>query len=508
MNNPGDVTEQLSPAQLKNNSEFTADVLKLVGGTTVAQLLVILAAPILTRLYGPEAFGISALFSSVTSIVVVVACLRYELAILLGKRDQEAADMFGVSLISVLLISTITVLIVWFGQQPFIQFLRAPQLARYLWLAPLAILFGGALLALNGWISRKRYFGRLSAAKLITSVAATSIQLVAGLAGYATGGSLIIAGLVGSVLSALMLGGMVWRDNGQILRESISRQGMILGIKRYRKFPLYDTWAALLNAISWQTPILLLSAFFSSTVVGHYSLAMMVLEVPMSLLGSSIAQVFFQRAAMAKFEGNHAFLVEGTFLRLATIGIFPFLMLSLTGKEIFMLIFGASWTEAGVFVQILALWIFFVFIVSPIMPLLPVFEKQRSFLLFNMILFTTRAGALIIGGLLNDILIALALLTFAGVANYAGIGLWLLHKAGVPLHRVLTILKKCLLYCVPYLILASIAKWVLLLAPESILLIVGLSAIPYYAMVIRDDEALQPLIHHIYQNIRNYILSL
>jgi hypothetical protein len=44
------------------SSSFTTDVLKLVTGTTFAQFIVILASPLLTRLYGPEAFGFLALF--------------------------------------------------------------------------------------------------------------------------------------------------------------------------------------------------------------------------------------------------------------------------------------------------------------------------------------------------------------------------------------------------------------------------------------------------------------
>jgi O-antigen/teichoic acid export membrane protein len=51
---------------------FTADVLKLVTGTTLAQIIVVLASPLLTRLYGPEAFGFFALFTSITSIILVV----------------------------------------------------------------------------------------------------------------------------------------------------------------------------------------------------------------------------------------------------------------------------------------------------------------------------------------------------------------------------------------------------------------------------------------------------
>ncbi len=80
------------------SSSFTTDVLKLVTGTTFAQFIVILASPLLTRLYGPEAFGFLALFTSITSIIGVIACMHYEMRIILPKTDEKAANLLGLSL--------------------------------------------------------------------------------------------------------------------------------------------------------------------------------------------------------------------------------------------------------------------------------------------------------------------------------------------------------------------------------------------------------------------------
>ncbi len=97
-------------------TSFASDVLKLVSGTAFAQGLTICASPFLTRLYGPEAFGTLALFVSITSIIGAIACLRYELAIMLPESDEEAANLLGVSLCFVVLISILTVPMVWLGR--------------------------------------------------------------------------------------------------------------------------------------------------------------------------------------------------------------------------------------------------------------------------------------------------------------------------------------------------------------------------------------------------------
>ena len=62
---------------LRKKTSFGSDVLTLVSGTTFAQILTILATPILTRLYGPEDFGLLALFLSITGILGTIVCLRY-----------------------------------------------------------------------------------------------------------------------------------------------------------------------------------------------------------------------------------------------------------------------------------------------------------------------------------------------------------------------------------------------------------------------------------------------
>ena len=80
-------------------SRFSTDVITLVKGTTVSLLITFLASPVITRLYGPEAFGLAALFTSIISLISVVACLSYEPAIVLPKSDEEAANVFGLCML-------------------------------------------------------------------------------------------------------------------------------------------------------------------------------------------------------------------------------------------------------------------------------------------------------------------------------------------------------------------------------------------------------------------------
>jgi O-antigen/teichoic acid export membrane protein len=79
-------------------SDFTKNILKLVSGTFIAQLLTILLAPILTRLYAPEVFGLFTLISSIFGVIALISGGRYEVAILLPKKDEDAANLLILSL--------------------------------------------------------------------------------------------------------------------------------------------------------------------------------------------------------------------------------------------------------------------------------------------------------------------------------------------------------------------------------------------------------------------------
>ena len=57
----------------------------LVVGNAIAQLLLILAIPLLSRLYSPAEFGLLSLFTATTAIVGSVVCGRYQFAVALPK---------------------------------------------------------------------------------------------------------------------------------------------------------------------------------------------------------------------------------------------------------------------------------------------------------------------------------------------------------------------------------------------------------------------------------------
>jgi O-antigen/teichoic acid export membrane protein len=476
------------------SSHFAIDVAKLVTGTTIANVITILASPILTRLYGPAAFGFFALFMSITGIIVTIACMRYELAIMLPKNDEEAVNLLVLSLSSVAIISLLTIPALYFGGDVILKLLGAPGLAPYLWFIPPFVFMSGIFLALRMWNLRTCHFTQLSVAQITNSAATTSTQVGAGLFGYATGGSLIGATLVGSFISLGYLGGQTWREDHAIIQKGFSIQGMISGMKRYRKFPMIDSGSALLNSISWQLPAFLLSAFFSPIIVGFYALGYRVLQLPMSFIGGALSQVFFQRATEAKIEGTLDKLVENVFRILVQIGLFPTLLITFIGGDLFAIIFGEIWREAGIYAQILSIWTIVLFISSPLTGLLAVLEKLQFGLKWNIVNFFTRLFSIVIGGLMGSVYIALGLFAVSGILVYGYLCISIMRFSRVSWSAMSKIVLSNILIFIPVGITLSVLI-ILNLNSLTVVIVAFVAALVYYVYLIKTDSQFRVVLY-------------
>jgi len=484
-----------SSGERKRN--LTTNVFILLVGTTFAQILGIIVSPILTRLYGPETFGLYAIFFSLTSIISVVVCLRYECAIVLPESDHDAANVLALCFLLILIITLCTIPFILFENTYITQLLNAPDLGKFIWLLPLSILFLGITLALNYWNTRTKKFKRLAANRILNSTTTSGTQLGAGFSGYNTAEGLIYGGIFGQFISSFFLAISIFREDYIFIRKSITRQGISDSLKRYRDFALFDSWAELLNTMSWQLPVFLFAIYFSPVIVGFYSLGLRILQTPMSLIGGSLSQVFYPRAVEAKMEGNTLnILVKNFFEVLVVVGLFPCLLLTLIGGDLFSVVFGEQWREAGVFAQILGIWAFFWFISSPLSTLYYVFEKQKDFSYFTIVNLVTRFGSLMIGGILGSVYIALGLFAVSGIFIYGYLCFVVMKYSGMSWAVVKNILISNFTIFVPFGIIIVILK---ILNFSSIIIVVTsfVMAIIYYFYIIRKNSQIREIVGRI-----------
>lgn len=401
----------------KKTLNFKTDVLRLVSGTGLAQIVTIISMPFLARYFSPEAFGIEALFVSLAGIFGVLACLRYEVSIVLPDDEREAVNLLAVSIFfSGLVTLLVTIFILLLGPKT-LDLIGLSDLTPYLWLLPLVILINGFSLAMKYWNTRNRKFTRLSISSVTSAVVKTSGKLGAGWNGYQSGGIMIVAFVVGTIPSNVLLLSFLLKEDWKII-NNISLKGMVYGIKRYHKFPVYGSWSILLGTGAWKIPVFLLGIFFSPTVVGFYALGLRMLQMPINLISSSIGQVFLHSITQSKSHAKLSNMVKELFEVLVAYSLFPTLLLSMIGQNLYIVFFGEAWAEAGLYVQIMSIWAFFWFISSAFTQIFSVLEKQELQLKWNVFNFISRLFAVLLGGVFKNHILAIWLLSIFGVLIY------------------------------------------------------------------------------------------
>jgi lipopolysaccharide exporter len=489
-------SENDTPIVSERPSNFINDVLKLLSGTTIASLILLFSAPILTRYYGPEAFGFFALFTSLSSLFIVIACFKYELSIILPESDEMAANLLALCFLINTILSIFLFFFIGLFAKEIATFLNIQTFERYLWLIPVMVFLNGLYEALNYWNTRKKQFHRLAITKVANAGITTATQIGAGYGGYATGGSLIGANIVGSLASVSILGGQIFYEDKVFIKRSLNWERIVEGFKRYRNFPLYSSTASFISTLSWQLPVLLLSVYFSPIVIGFYALGFRVLQFPSYLLGSSLSQVFFQRAVEANKENKLGALVEDIFKILVSINLFPILILTFVGGDLFSFIFGPTWNEAGVYIQILSIWAFIWILTSPLDVIFSVLEKQAYDFKINILILTTRFFSLIIGGLLGNVYIALFLFAGTGIIVYSVLLERILTFSHVNYYHILKILVNHLLLFLP---MGIILLLLIILNANSftIFVVVILGLFGYYTFILNREPQLKSVLNQI-----------
>ena len=96
---------------LFSKSQFIKNVVTLITGATLAQVIPFAIAPILTRLYDPSDFAIFAIYTSIATFVSIGAAGRFELSIVNQRNEKDANNILLLCLSMVSIISVVLLLI-------------------------------------------------------------------------------------------------------------------------------------------------------------------------------------------------------------------------------------------------------------------------------------------------------------------------------------------------------------------------------------------------------------
>jgi O-antigen/teichoic acid export membrane protein len=367
-----------------DDGRFARHVLTLACGTLAAQLVTVAAAPVLARLYAPEAFGVFGALIGLGTVLGAVVGLKYELAIILERSEADALNalrlVLAVAAALTLVLSCGTII----AGSALGRLLDIQGASPLLLAGPVFALLFGCSQALSFWATRHERWAVQAQSELARNVATAGGQLALGL--LAAGPVGLMAGRIFGELGMLV---RLWRGAGlhrghggagsRLFVDADRARLQSLAI-RHRELALYQTPRAFLHSALVHLPALLLVGLASPAIAGLYWFAARFLRMLVTLLANAVCRVFFKGAVAIRQAGycTRPFLIRVTLL-LGLAGMLPMLVLAAEGPTLFAFAFGDDWRAAGEYARWLAIWSWFDLMAAPAGMLVSVYMVQRPF---------------------------------------------------------------------------------------------------------------------------------
>ncbi len=371
----------------------SSSFIQLTSWTLLSQLIVFLLSPISTRLFTPSQFGLYTLATSVVSMVVPVISLKFDSLIVTEKEEHSAYLAMLVSYISIPIISIVTIIIYYiYGVYSYIDISIFEIIIIFL----ILIVTGISNIGVS-YANRLSLFNEIGKYNFIRSLFQNVILIIVGFIGFGVKGMLV------SMLLGNFFGfSRIMKNKPKIKGKTI----IVEDIKDYFKKNIdllkYSFPAHFVNSFSYTILNFLIVALYDTEVFGYYSLAFRVLGLPLMVITQNMSRIFFKESSE---EWNnlksYAHSLKKSVMILVSVSIPMLIVLVLFSPTIFSVIFGKSWEMTGVFVQILAPMFAIRLIVSSLMTIFIVIQKQRVELLFQNMFLISSITVFIVSKILN-----------------------------------------------------------------------------------------------------------
>jgi O-antigen/teichoic acid export membrane protein len=387
------LVEKLKIVKKIRENSYIIQIITLMSGTLMAQVIMFAFIPILTRIYTPSEFGLYSVFFALSSMVGLISSLRYEQAIMLPKSNRDAQALVFISIVITLLFSLIVGLALWLCYDLVLDYFEGNS--YLVWLLSPSILIIGMVQIFDSYSTREELYKKIAFVRVMESVTTISTQ---GISRYFFALDGLIVGKILSNLFSLYLFCYFHIKKQTLGVKYLTKRRVKANLKRHESFPKYFSISSLLNSFSQQVPIFLFTLLFSPAIAGFYSLTARVMQVPILLVAGSTRSVFYQKASSMYANGeNITPLYLKTTLGLIKLFIAPLLIILFFGQDIFIFLFGLEWVESGVIAQITIIWFMFVFISPPTSAMYNILNLQKILLLIQILTIVTRVVAIYLG---------------------------------------------------------------------------------------------------------------
>ncbi len=356
-------------------------VLVLTTGTVLAQAIGYLISPILTRIYSTEEMGDMGVYLRAVGFIAALGTVRYEMALPLPKNDSHSFLLYKVSIkISLYILLACSILgVLYLLSQPF---------SWYQFGFVVFTLLGSMMMIFinlgTNWAIRKKQFRVISISKMINAFTSNGLRWIFGLIGMGSFG-LILATFLGFLFSCFS-----FLKDFKLLRSfykrnhSPSKTAVLL--KEYKQFPLVSLPHVLMDLGRDLLIAALIIYFFSKDIFGSFNHSYTILKLPLVVIGASIGQVFYNRCSEMVNQHQPIYaLLRKTLILLFFLSIVPFGIVFFFGEDLFGFVFSEAWSTSGFYSEIMAVWLLFNFVNSPVSSIPMILNRQKEYFFLGLI---------------------------------------------------------------------------------------------------------------------------
>lgn len=423
---------------------FTQNLALTFSGNVVAQVFGFLFTPFIAHIYGPEVYGLFALFMSITNNLSPLATLQFPAGYVVARNEDEFQNLLKLTFLSLIFFTGMTCLLTYLFSVELLTFFNAKTLIPYAVFIPLYIFFIGFDFTLLGWNIRLKEFKRGAFGKVLA---------IAGSKGFTVGYGFFIAPvapgmIVGNLLSypfeSLIKFSRSIRNDFHKVFQRVSLRELNITFQRFRAYPLFVTTGSIINNISNVLPIYYFSAAFTQSTVGYFALASSLVTMPVNIIVASSTTVFLQRAADVHLNAPDELkaLTHRLYKRLFWPSFVALVIFALVSEWAFVLVFGETWRPAGVFASFLAITSVFSVPANPLSVLFRIVNRERTNFIINVSFTILKFAGLFWGIQQGEIIYSIIGFSLASMISY-GIQLFCIFDI-VKLNKTMLIRDFCM----------------------------------------------------------------
>ncbi|QFI40135.1 oligosaccharide flippase family protein [Moritella marina ATCC 15381] len=368
--------------------------IKNISISAFSQLMLLMSAPVISRLYSTEQVGIYASILAVGTVIGLNSSLKLDIA-LISESSDDSHETMAVALFLGVIISII-VGSIW----GLTQFSELSSVICLILLSISISLFQNV----TYYLTRLDKINYLSKVRVVRSMFISVGQIGFGLY-FTTFIILIMSMVIGNVIPIIK----------QLKFEIVRLDNIVNVLKRNLSYIKYAIPQGLLNSLTMNLPIIFLSISGEFVLAGYYLMAERLLRTPVNFINTSIRQIFLSdfSKSINKFKCYLSWLIP-----LILLSLLFYLFMYKFSTDIIVFILGSQWRMSAEIVMVLLPWITLSMIQVPATGVLIYLRKMKIYSFVELVDFIIKASLLFFFIDPDDFLSGLGIYSLVGLITY------------------------------------------------------------------------------------------